>query len=66
MKFQVSWAYPTSPHAARFGHYLRGCWVVEELRNPLPPKAVRAFPKVDKTVAEALRDELNAKEMAVT
>lgn len=48
----ISYAYPTSPHAKRFG-FPNGCYVVETIEAIKVPEAVAAFATFDEAKRHA-------------
>ena len=39
----ISWSYPTSDNAKKFGFYKTGCWTVETTTDNKPPIAIAGY-----------------------
>ena len=50
---RVDYSYPTSTNATRFGFGKTGCYTVETVKHPQPPKAVAGFSTLDEARAHA-------------
>ena len=49
----VSYSYPTSPNAKKYGFYKTGCYTVETITDEKPPKSLAAFATKKEAVAFA-------------
>lgn len=42
--YEISWSYPSSPNAIKFGFPLSGCWTVSSLMRPWDcPEPIQGF-----------------------